>query len=96
MLGFDYKFTDALSSGIFAKYIGEQHYTDVLNIGAPNESRIKATTDGFMTVDLRGEYKLDKTFNIYGGVNNIMDEKVEDVLGSNVGTYYFAGVRAQF
>jgi outer membrane receptor for ferrienterochelin and colicins len=96
MLGLDYKFTDALSSGIFAKYIGEQHYTDVLNIGAPNESRIKSTTDGFTTVDLRGEYKLDKTYNIYGGVNNIMDEEVENVLGSNVGAYYFAGVRAQF
>ncbi len=96
MIGFDYKFTHALSGGIFAKYIGEQHYTNVLNIGAPNESRMEATADSFTTVDLRGEYKLSKIFEIYGGINNIADEKVEDVLGSNVGRYYFVGARAHF
>lgn len=96
MLGVDYKFTHALSGGIFAKYIGEQYYTNVLNRGAPNESRMEATADGFTTLDLRGEYKLNKTFDIYGGINNITDEKVEDVLGSNVGVYYFAGLRAHF
>ncbi|MGE4418726.1 MAG: TonB-dependent receptor plug domain-containing protein [Sulfurimonas sp.] len=96
MIGFDYKFTHALSGGIFAKYIGEQHYTNVLNIGAPNESRMEATADSFTTLDLRGEYKLSKIFEIYGGINNIADEKVEDVLGSNVGRYYFVGARAHF
>lgn len=96
MIGFDYKFTHALSGGIFAKYIGEQHYTNVLNIGAPNESRMEATADSFTTLDLRSEYKLSKIFEIYGGINNIADEKVEDVLGSNVGRYYFVGARAHF
>lgn len=96
MLGFDYKFTNALTGGIFAKYIGEQHYTDVINRGAPTETKNETTTDGFTTVDLRVDYKMSKMFEIYGGVNNIADEKVDDVLGSNVGTYYFAGVRAHF
>lgn len=96
ILGFDYKFTNAFDGSIFAKHIGKQHYTDVLNIGALNESRMEKVSDAFTTVDLRGSYKLDKTFDIYGGINNITDEKVEDVLGSNVGVYYFAGVRAHF
>jgi outer membrane receptor for ferrienterochelin and colicins len=96
MLGFDYKFTNALTGGIFAKYIGEQHYTDIINRGAPTETKNETTTDGFTTVDLRADYKLSKMFEIYGGVNNIADEKVDDVLGSNVGTYYFAGIRAHF
>ncbi|HUH42646.1 MAG TPA: TonB-dependent receptor [Sulfurimonas sp.] len=96
MLGFDYKFTNALSGGIFAKYIGEQHYTDIINRGAPTEIKAETKADGFTTVDLRADYKLSKMFEIYGGVNNIADEKVDDVLGSNVGTYYFAGVRAHF
>lgn len=96
MLGFDYKFTNALSGGIFAKYIGEQHYTDVINRGAPTEIKAETKADGFTTVDLRVDYKMSKMFEIYGGVNNIADEKVDDVLGSNVGTYYFAGVRAHF
>ncbi len=96
MLGLDYKFTNALSGGVFAKYIGEQHYTDILNIGAPTQSSVETTADGFTTLDLRAEYKLNKIFEIYGGVNNIMDEKVENVLGSNVGVYYFAGARAHF
>ena len=96
MLGFDYKFTNALNGGIFAKYIGEQHYTDIINRGAPTEKKVETTADGFTTVDLRADYTLSKMFEIYGGVNNITDAKVDDVLGSNVGTYYFAGVRAHF
>jgi len=96
MLGFDYKFTNVLNGGIFAKYIGEQNYTQVINRGAPTQMTSLTTTDAFTTVDLRADYEIDKTFQLYGGINNIADEKVDNVIGSNVGTYYFAGVRAHF
>lgn len=96
MFGFDYKFTNTLSGGVFAKYIGEQHYNEVINRGAANQTTNWTTTDAFTTVDLRADYKVAKNIGIYGGINNIADQKVEEVLGSNVGRYYFAGVRARF
>lgn len=35
-------------------------------------------------------------FEVYGGINNVADEGVDDILGSNVGRYYFAGARVHF
>jgi len=37
-----------------------------------------------------------KQTKINGGVNNLFDEKVDNRLGSNVGTYTFIGVNIDF
>ena len=94
--GLDYKVVPALNLGVFAKYIGKQHYTDVLNRGAINEATLAKTTDAFALVDLRADYKFGKTLTLYGGVNNLADKGVENIIGSNVGRYYFVGARAKF
>jgi outer membrane receptor for ferrienterochelin and colicins len=94
--GVDYKLTPALNFGVFAKYIGKQHYTDTLNRGSSSETTVAKTTDAFALVDLRTEYKLDTMFTLYGGINNLADAGVEDVIGSNAGRYYFVGARAKF
>lgn len=44
-------------------------------------------------------YKFNKGVGLgghYGGVNNIANETIENILGSNTGRYYFVGARAQF
>ncbi|MDY0121287.1 MAG: TonB-dependent receptor, partial [Sulfurimonas sp.] len=94
--GLDYKVIPALNLGVFAKYIGKQHYTDVLNRGATKEATLAKTTDAFALVDLRADYKFGKTLTLYGGVNNLTDKGVENIIGSNVGRYYFVGARAKF
>jgi len=97
MLGFDYQATKALNLGLIAKYIGEQHYTKVTDRGAPTETTDKdAIADAFSIVNFTVDYEMSKMFEIYGGVNNIADEEVDDVLGSSVGRYYFAGARLHF
>ncbi|MEA3373813.1 MAG: TonB-dependent receptor [Campylobacterota bacterium] len=97
MLSFDYQVTKALNLGVIGKYIGEQRYTEVINRGAPTQSADPdAKTDAFSIVDLTASYDITEAFNLYGGINNIFDEKVDDVLGSNVGVFYFAGIRASF
>ena len=97
MLSFDYQATKDLNLGLIGKYIGEQHYTEVINRGAPTQTaNPDATTDAFAIVDLTLGYEISKMFEVYGGVNNIGDTKVEDVLGSSVGRYYFAGARIHF
>jgi len=97
MLSFDYQATKTLNLGIVGKYVGQQHYTKVINQGAPTQiTDSDAKTDAFNMVDLTIGYKLNKQVEFYGGVNNVGDSTVEDVLGSNVGRYYFAGIRGHF
>jgi outer membrane receptor for ferrienterochelin and colicins len=94
--GLDYRVIPALNLGVFAKYIGKQHYTDTLNRGATNETTLAQTTEGLALLDLRADYKLGKMLTLYGGVNNLADKGVENIIGSNVGRYYFVGARAKF
>ena len=96
-VGLDYGVTNDFNLGLIAKHIGEQHFTDVINRGAPTETKnADALTNSYNTVDLKINYTLNKMFEVYGGVNNVTDETVDDVLGSSVGRYYFAGARAHF
>ncbi len=97
MFSLDYSVTKELEFGIVAKHIGEQHYTEVTNRGAPTQTKNPdALTNSFEIIDINVAYDISKMFEIYGGVNNIADAKVDDVLGSSVGRYFFAGARAHF
>ena len=81
------------TAGVLATYIGEQQYTKMTPQGGK-----AATTDAYTLVDLTSSYKFgggDK-YEVYGGVNNVFDQEVEDILGSNVGTYVYIGMRANF
>ena len=40
-------------------------------------------------------YGADKV-TLYGGINNITDESVDKMIGSNMGRYYFVGARVRF
>lgn len=97
MLSFDYQATKELNLGVAGKYIGEQHYTKIVDIGTPSEKKIpNSKTDDYTLVDVTFGYKVVKVFEIYGGINNIGNAGVNDELGSNVGRYYFAGIRGSF
>jgi len=90
-------FSNKMNYTLNAKYIGEQHYTKVINTGAPTQSTDPdAITNDFTLMELTFNYKANKMFDLYGGINNLADEKVDDVLGSNVGRYFFAGVHGHF
>ena len=89
----EYSINRNFDVGLVATYTGEQHYTK----STPN-GRVDALTDTFTLVDFTTSYKFGKgnKYEVYGGINNIFDEKVEDILGSNVGTYYYVGARIKF
>jgi outer membrane receptor for ferrienterochelin and colicins len=96
-VGLNYEPVKYFNLGVIAKYIGAQHYTEVIDRGTPTETTVpNSLTDSYTLVDLNIDYKLSKMFEIYGGINNVTDETVDDVLGSNVGRYYFAGARLHF
>jgi len=81
--------TDQLNLGVNATYTGEQFYI---------QNGQDKTADGYTLVNLNGSYSFGKNnrFEIFGGADNIFDEKVDTRLGSNVGTFIFSGLRANF
>lgn len=97
MASLDFSPTKDLNLGVLVKHVGQQYYTHITNRGAPTETRNpNALTNSFEIVNVTASYDINKYFEVYGGVNNILDEKVDDVLGSSVGRYYFAGIRASY
>ncbi len=88
-LNVDYQLNEQISLGMYTVYIGEQRYV---------EGTVDQTADDYTLVNLTASYAFgDKNaYEIYGGVNNVLDKDVDTILGSNVGTYFFAGLRASF
>ena len=85
-LNFNYKIVDPLSANLNIRYIGKQ-YED-----AQNNDKV----DDYTLVDLGLNYDINKFFTLYGGVDNIFNRQVNENVDINVGTYYFAGLRAKF
>ncbi|MBP7226594.1 MAG: TonB-dependent receptor [Aliarcobacter sp.] len=85
-LNLNYKIIEDLSSNIALRYIGKQ-YEDKQN---------NVKLDDYTLVDLGLSYDINKTFTLYGGVDNIFNKKVDERVDINVGTYYFSGLRAKF
>lgn len=91
-----YDVNPIMSTSVSGKYIGKQYYVQTLNQGASTESTQDARTNDYTLVDFNIDYDLSKDMTLFGGVNNIFDKRVDDVLGSNKGTYLFMGLRATF
>lgn len=90
---FTYNHTKDFSNALGAHYIGEQFYRKTLGRGTPTESIVDATADGYITLNWGINYAVNKTTTVYGGINNLTDETIEDVLGSSSGRYFFMGVK---
>ncbi len=70
------------------KYVGEQY------VPAADNSRV----DSYILVDAGAGYRfaMEEPLRIYCGVNNIFDEKMDKLIGSNVGPYVYAGLGYDF
>jgi len=90
---FDYQATAALNTSLGIKYIGDQYYQKTINRGAPTQAIVDTTTDAYTTVDWNINYAINKDVTLYGGIYNLTQERVEDVLGSNSGRYFYGGLR---
>lgn len=79
---------DRFETWVMGKYIGEQ-YTPA----TPDH-----WVDAYILVDAGARYFLDKRrrYALYGGVDNLFDERVDKLIGSSVGPYLYAGLRADF
>ncbi len=92
----NYQLLANLDTSVGVKYIDEQYFKETINRGTPTEAIVDSKTDSYTTLDWTLSYEYSKNFTLYGGVNNITDEKVDDILGSSSGRYFFAGAKMSF
>ncbi|MCK5780179.1 MAG: TonB-dependent receptor [Psychrilyobacter sp.] len=90
-LGAKYDFTEKLKSNILFNYVGSSFaYGDISN----NYDKI----DSYTTLDLGVSYQINPSFNLYGGIKNLTDEKYHEYVGNSSGTafYYPAAERSYY
>jgi len=91
-----YTITEDLSSSLGAKYVAKQYFAETINRGTPTETIIDNETNSYTTVNWNINYDLSENLSFYGGIENLTDEEIDDVLGSSSGRYYFAGMNVSF
>lgn len=67
-VGIDYSVTDAFKVGGDALFVGSQYF-------AGDESNQAARLPGYSVFNLHASYQINKTFQIYGRVDNIFDNR---------------------
>ena len=82
----NYKITNDINTNLMLRYIGEQF---------TNSTNTEQTKD-YTLVDLGAQYQINKNIQYYVGIDNIFNKEVDEEIGTNVGTYYFTGLRISF
>jgi vitamin B12 transporter len=82
-----------------AQLFGEVIYNGAMDdlefINATPQTRVTLTD--YVLVNIGGSFKVNETVEVYGRVENLLDERYEEVFGYNTqGRAAFAGVKARF
>lgn len=85
-LQLDWRQSDAMRLGANLTYTGEQFYI---------KNGQDQTADAYTLLNVNGSYRVNGTsWSIYGGIDNLLDESIDKRLGSSVGRFVYAGVKA--
>lgn len=95
-LNLAYEINKDLNSSITTKYTAEQYYLETINRGAPTQITVDSYTNSSTTLDWNINYNYNKFVTLMGGINNLTDETIDNILGSSSGRYYFAKVNISF
>lgn len=88
-----YQVNPQFKTRVDMQYVDEQLYSE-----SANGQTVYKTAESYQLVNLNFDYipKNYQDVEIFGGVRNLFDEKVDTELGSDPGTYFHAGVRVYF
>jgi len=88
-----YQVTPQLNTRIDVQYVDDQIYSEVAN-----GSTQYLTAKAYQLVNVNFDYipKDYQDLEVYGGIRNLFDEKIDTELGSDPGIYVHAGVRVYF
>lgn len=75
------------------KFMGS---AEVVHTGSQKYETASKTADAYTLLNLKAKYNIAKEKEIFIGANNVADTKIDDALGSSVGTFYYIGARARF
>jgi iron complex outermembrane receptor protein len=87
-LGTKYDLTKKLKSNLLLNYVGSSYAFD-------DQSNSSDKVDSYTTLDLNLSYKIDDSFDIYGGIKNLTDEEYYEY-ASSYGFYYTAPERQYY
>ena len=89
-LGAKYDFTEKLKSNLMLNYVGSSYaFTDKKNEGEK--------IDAYTTLDLNLSYKINDSFDIYGGIKNLTDEEYNEYVGgTGAFRYYYPAAERQY
>jgi len=89
-LGAKYDFTEKLKSNLLLNYVGSSYaFNDVAN----KQDKI----DAYTTLDLNLSYKINDSFDIYGGIKNLTDEEYNEyVMDYGSGPLYYPAAERQY
>ena len=82
--GIDYSITDAFKVGGDALFVASQYF-------AGDESNQAARLPGYSVFNVHASYQINKTFQLYGRVDNILDNRY-----STYGTFFDTERRTEF
>jgi len=89
-LGAKYDFTEKLKSNILLNYVGSSY-------AFGDQSNNSEKVDSYTTLDLNVSYKVNDSFDVYGGIKNLIDEEYyEYVGGTGVYRYYYPAPERRF
>jgi len=75
-IGAKYDFTEKFKSNLLLNYVGSSYaFGDELN----KENEV----DSYTTLDLNLSYKINESFDIYGGIKNLTDEEYYEYVGES-------------
>ena len=89
----DWRATSELKLKATAQYVGNQFYNDIRS-GKP----IPSTADAYALFNLHATYVPSgwHDMEFYAGIDNLFNNQVDTILGSNVGVYPYIGARKFF
>lgn len=81
-IGAKYDFTEKLKSNLLLNYVGSSYaYSDTENKGDKVEA--------YITLDLGVSYRINDSFDIYGGIKNLTDEEYNEYVGGTGAYRYY-------
>ncbi|MBF6057342.1 TonB-dependent receptor plug domain-containing protein [Thiomicrorhabdus heinhorstiae] len=83
----NYQATPRLSTSVAAQYVSEQNYSIT-----ENGQTVTYEANGYTPVNIKFNYALDRA-DIFVGIDNLFETEIDNALGSDIGRYYYAGVR---
>ncbi|WP_319381341.1 TonB-dependent receptor [Thiomicrorhabdus sp.] len=82
-----YQATPNLKTSIAAQYVSEQNYSVT-----ENGQTVTYQANGYTPVNLKVNYALGD-MDLFMGIENLFETRIDNALGSDIGRYYYAGIR---